>query len=113
MTGGAGWIGALMSSVERHPPLKPPGSSSLDPEHIVILMQERRSFDYTYGTLRGVRGFNDPRAVTLPNQHPVWLQSNAKDENVCAFSSGHEEHEGDLTPVRGLSEVRCSVGCLL
>ena len=34
-----------------------------DVEHIVILMQENRSFDHYFGTLRGVRGFGDPRAV--------------------------------------------------
>ena len=45
-----------------------------DVEHIVILMQENRSFDHTFGTLRGVRGFNDPRAITLPNGNPVWAQ---------------------------------------
>ena len=33
-----------------------------DVEHIVILMQENRSFDHYFGTLRGVRGFGDPRA---------------------------------------------------
>ena len=38
-----------------------------DVEHIVILMQENRSFDHYFGTLRGVRGFGDPRAVTLPS----------------------------------------------
>src|ERR1700686_2742820 len=36
-----------------------------DVEHIVILMQENRPFDHHFGTLRGVRGFNDPRAVNL------------------------------------------------
>jgi phospholipase C len=41
-----------------------------DVEHIVILMQENRPFDHHFGTLRGVRGFNDPRAVNinLPTQ---------------------------------------------
>ncbi len=34
-----------------------------DVEHIVILMQENISFDKYFGTLRGVRGFSDPRAV--------------------------------------------------
>lgn len=34
-----------------------------DVEHIVILMLENRSFDHYFGTLSGVRGFNDP-AVT-------------------------------------------------
>ena len=36
-----------------------------DVEHIVILMQENRPFDHHFGTLRGVRGFNDPRAVRI------------------------------------------------
>ena len=36
-----------------------------DVEHIVILMQENRPFDHHFGTLFGVRGFNDPRAVEI------------------------------------------------
>ena len=35
-----------------------------DVGHVVILMQENRSFDHYFGTLAGVRGFNDPRAIT-------------------------------------------------
>ncbi|MBO0751514.1 MAG: phospholipase C, phosphocholine-specific, partial [Bradyrhizobiaceae bacterium] len=46
----------------------------MDVEHIVILMQENRSFDHYFGTLRGVRGFGDPRAIILPNGKPVWQQ---------------------------------------
>jgi phospholipase C len=46
----------------------------LDVEHIVILMQENRSFDHYFGTLRGVRGFGDPRAVTLPTRKSVFHQ---------------------------------------
>jgi phospholipase C len=49
--------------------------SLADVEHIVVLMQENRSFDHYYGTLRGVRGFADPRPVTLPSGKPVWYQS--------------------------------------
>jgi phospholipase C len=48
-----------------------------DIEHIVILMQENRSFDHYFGTMRGVRGFGDPRAVKLPSGDPVWFQPNA------------------------------------
>ncbi len=48
-----------------------------DVEHIVILMQENRSFDHYFGTLRGVRGFGDPRAVKLPSGDPVWKQPGA------------------------------------
>jgi len=45
-----------------------------DVEHIVILMQENRSFDHYFGTMRGVRGFADPRAVKLPSGQSVWHQ---------------------------------------
>jgi phospholipase C len=48
--------------------------SIADVEHIVFLMQENRSFDHYFGTLRGVRGFGDPRAVKLPSGEPVWNQ---------------------------------------
>lgn len=61
------------------------GSTYLDAEHIVLLMQENRSFDHTYGTLQGVRGFNDPRAIRLPNKNSVWLQTNAKGETYGPF----------------------------
>jgi phospholipase C len=41
-------------------------SASLsDVKHIVILMQENRSFDHYFGTLSGIRGFSDPSV--LPN----------------------------------------------
>jgi phospholipase C len=45
-----------------------------DVEHIVILMQENRAFDHYFGTLRGVRGFGDPRAVNLPSGKSVFHQ---------------------------------------
>jgi phospholipase C len=47
-----------------------------DVNHIVILMQENRSFDHYLGTLRGVRGFSDPRAVTLSSGSSVFQQPN-------------------------------------
>lgn len=46
-----------------------------DVEHVVILMQENRSFDHYFGSLRGVRGFSDPRPAPLPNGKPVWYQA--------------------------------------
>ncbi len=45
-----------------------------DIEHVVILMQENRSFDHYFGTLAGVRGFGDPRPIELPGGQPVWRQ---------------------------------------
>jgi len=47
-----------------------------DVEHIVILMQENRSFDHYFGALKGVRGFGDPRPVNLTSGNPVWYQPN-------------------------------------
>jgi phospholipase C len=61
------------------------GSTYLDAEHIVLLMQENRSFDHAFGTLRGVRGYNDPHAITLPDHNKVWLQKNAKGETFAPF----------------------------
>jgi len=53
------------------------GGSIMDVEHVVVLMQENRSFDHYFGTLRGVRGFGDPRPVTLPGGRSVWAQRGA------------------------------------
>jgi phospholipase C len=51
------------------------GGKLSDIEHVVILMQENRSFDHYFGTLRGVRGFGDPRPLRLFNGNQVWEQS--------------------------------------
>ncbi|MGE8369562.1 alkaline phosphatase family protein, partial [Cupriavidus sp.] len=45
-----------------------------DVEHVVILMQENRSFDHYFGTLKGVRGFGDRFTIPLPNGRKVWQQ---------------------------------------
>jgi len=42
--------------------------------HIVILMQENRSFDHYFGTMPGVRGFADPTAIRLADGRPVFYQ---------------------------------------
>ncbi len=42
-----------------------------DVQHVVILMQENRSFDHYFGHLNGVRGFNDPRALKRQDGKPV------------------------------------------
>jgi phospholipase C len=47
-----------------------------DIEHIVILMQENRSFDHYLGALRGVRGFGDRFPIPLESGGRVWEQSN-------------------------------------
>jgi phospholipase C len=48
-----------------------------DIRHVVILMQENRSFDHYFGTLSGVRGFSDPgivHNVIDGAPRPVWEQ---------------------------------------
>ena len=45
-----------------------------DVEHVVILMQENRSFDHYFGTLKGVRGFGDRLTIPLVNGRSVWQQ---------------------------------------
>ncbi|MET8564031.1 phosphocholine-specific phospholipase C [Streptomyces flaveolus] len=67
---------ALSSSIQRAAalPAHHRTGSVDDVEHIVVLMQENRSFDHYFGSLRGVRGFGDPRAVTQ-NGRSVWKQS--------------------------------------
>ncbi|NBB63483.1 phospholipase C, phosphocholine-specific [Pseudomonas sp. ODNR1LW] len=37
-----------------------------DVEHVVILMQENRSFDHYFGTMNGVRGYSDPHPAPAP-----------------------------------------------
>ena len=61
-----------------------PGRSSFrDIKHVVILMQENRSFDHYFGTLAGVRGFDDPGALKLPGGRPVFYQPDA--ENPAGY----------------------------
>ena len=50
--------------------------SIADVEHVIILMQENRSFDHYFGAMRGVRGFADPHPVRLPSGKTVWHQPN-------------------------------------
>src|SRR4051812_16796885 len=55
-----------------------------DVEHIVVLMQENRSFDHYFGAMRGVRGFGDPHPVTLPSGKAVWYQADGS-KDVLPF----------------------------
>jgi phospholipase C len=86
LAGATGMWGLLEGPIRKAMAIDPaPGSSYLDAEHIVILMQENRSFDHAFGTLRGVRGYNDPRAIALANGNPVWVQTNAAGESYAPF----------------------------
>ena len=85
-SGASGVSQFLPGSIKKAFAIDPaPGTTFMDAEHIVLLMQENRSFDHTFGTLQGVRGFNDPRAIRLANDNPVWLQTNEKGETYAPF----------------------------
>jgi phospholipase C len=82
IAGGSAALSALTPSIARAAQIAPNRRTGTvqDIEHIVVLMQENRSFDHYFGTLRGVRGFGDPRPVTLPSGKPVWHQADGSKE---------------------------------
>ena len=47
-----------------------------DVQHVVILMQENRSFDHYFGSLKGVRGFADRATIELSGGYSVFDQPN-------------------------------------
>ncbi|MBN6040851.1 phosphocholine-specific phospholipase C [Amycolatopsis sp. 195334CR] len=62
------------------------GRGLADVEHVIVLMQENRSFDHYYGTLRGVRGFGDAHPLPLPGGGDVFNQPNPAGGVVLPFS---------------------------
>ncbi len=86
LSGAAGVSGVVPDSIQRAFAIEPePGSTYMDAEHIVILMQENRSFDHALGSLQGVRGFNDPRAVRQANGNSVFVQTSAAGESYAPW----------------------------
>ncbi len=80
LAGGAAAVGGVVMGSLLPPNLRkaaaaPPQRGSLrDIKHVVVLMQENRSFDHYFGTLAGVRGFSDPNAITLSTGKSVFYQ---------------------------------------
>jgi phospholipase C len=73
LQGGAAVVGGLAASTGLSASAKaalasvaPADSTLRDIEHVVIFMQENRSFDHYFGTLSGVIGFDDPHAHVDP-----------------------------------------------
>jgi phospholipase C len=73
-----------------------------DVEHVVILMKENRSFDHYFGSLGGVRGFNDKATLPIDGQTSVFQQSDgnggfiepfhADSDTTSALSMGSLPH---------------------
>ena len=71
-TGAAGTAAAATASTTT---LSTTGTIT-DVQHVVILMQENRSFDHYFGTLKGVRGFADKATIQLSGGYSVFNQPN-------------------------------------
>ncbi|MCJ2183594.1 phospholipase C, phosphocholine-specific [Novosphingobium sp. 1949] len=70
LKGGAlGGFAALFPEIARAAaiPAKVGTGTIRDVEHVVILMQENRSFDHYFGTMPGVRGYGDPYPAPAPD----------------------------------------------
>ncbi|MCW3160374.1 phosphocholine-specific phospholipase C [Chryseobacterium oryctis] len=75
LLGGLGTSTMLHPSILKALTIDPADKSTFyDAEHVVILMQENRSFDHAFGTLKGVRGFLDKRAFIKQDGHSVFFQ---------------------------------------
>ncbi|MGW2231960.1 phosphocholine-specific phospholipase C [Streptomyces formicae] len=92
LAGGTATFAMLNQSIARAAslPARRATGTIKDVEHVVVLMQENRSFDHYFGTMKGVRGFGDPRPVTLPSGKPVWNQSGGGKE-VLPFHPDAED----------------------
>ena len=73
----AGAVVAQGAELGAAPQAEAAGTGTLtDVKHIVILMQENRSFDHYFGTLKGVRGFADRSGIQLSGGYSVFNQVN-------------------------------------
>jgi phospholipase C len=103
---GAAVIGAAAPEAEAASATKTKVHGDIrDIKRVVILMQENRSFDHYYGSLRGVRGFGDRSTITLPGGLSVFEQPTSQpglpvtgtqypwrlsDAPVSAYPAGHQ-----------------------
>ena len=83
LAGAAGALGLFPAAIRRALAIEPDRRSGTlrDVEHIVVLMQENRSFDHYFGGLAGVRGFGDRFPIPVPaspehERRSVWSQYN-------------------------------------
>jgi phospholipase C len=92
LTGSAAALSMIPTSIARAAsiPARRRNGTIQDVQHVVVLMQENRSFDHYFGTLRGVRGFGDPHPAMLPSGRSVWHQSDGTTD-VLPFRPDHDD----------------------
>jgi phospholipase C len=92
-------------------------SKLTDIDHFIILMKENRSFDHYFGTMRGVRGFDDPTA-RRPDGGSVFKQADKvnPDGHILPFrlntlkTSGQRTH--DLSHAWGAQHASWNGGAM-
>lgn len=110
-------LAALPASIRKAMaiPAHSPTGSIMDVEHVVIFMQENRSFDHYFGAFSGVRGFGDPRPLRLPGGGTVWRQpssehpdghvmpfhGDARITNAFVVDGSEQSHQENTTIVNG------------
>ncbi|HEX3931385.1 MAG TPA: phospholipase C, phosphocholine-specific [Nocardioides sp.] len=80
IAGGGAAMSVLTPSIARAasiPAARRTGSLA-DVEHVVVLLQENRSFDHYFGTMSGVRGYGDPHPAVNRNGRSVFHQPSGK-----------------------------------
>lgn len=85
-------------------PPKRPGSFR-DIKHVVLLMQENRSFDHYFGTLSGVRGFDDPHAMRLENGRSVFYQPDPKNPDGYLLPFHLDTHKTNAQKIPSTSHA--------
>lgn len=104
LVGGAASVGLLPASIRKALaiPANNKNGTIADVEHVVILIQENRSFDHYFGTLHGVRGFGDRITVPLPDGRSVWEQRYVSDDETRIIMPYHlDSTQGNAQRVDG------------
>ena len=107
---GAAALGTLPTTLSQALAIAPSRRSLGAVRHVVVLMQENRSFDHYFGALAGVCGFDDAAALTLRGGRSVFEQPHGASHMLpfriatngtapCApsFDQGSLDHSWDGT----------------
>jgi phospholipase C len=83
---GSLWPGLIQKALalQANNPTGTPGLADI--EHVVIFMQENRSFNHYFGTMTGVRGFGDPRPSPIPSGNYAWYQAEGTNPTTRNFT---------------------------
>jgi phospholipase C len=75
-----------------------------DIDHVIILMKENRSFDHYFGSLHGVRGFDDPTAQ-LRGGGSVFRQADADNPDGYVLPFRLDTHRANAQRLHDLSHA--------